>query len=443
MDTLIRDAVSLSGCGSVRDPVPAALRAIVSTPIELRQAKRPFAASRRVLIARVKSWRTGYRLPPGNFFQLEPLLASDHKALAQKAAEIGPILCSIWGPKIAICVTSLPVARRLLQAHRNDLNALSIDIRSIVPKGFLRTMEGIDHRTYRRHFSRAIAAADFSGQQTDVLTIVAHGLSQAWNDHRPNEAVCGQIGLRLLLRIFIGLPHLSAAFREVEDNFIAMAPHGFAWKVGERQRAAFENIRKLLVGLASQQNLGKGVIPDSVFGKLIEDNALDDTTIGNLIYMVEMGRADIASFFSRIVKFLGDDLPIFKRIVDAQESDLGVSPAQSVTLEVLRMEQSERQMRSAQRDFVFDEFLFPKGAVVRICLWEAHNVAHVFEDPFSFRADRFLNASYAADQFSPFGLGHHRCPVADQTVVLGSLFVETYAKWRLSAEATIDQPPIP
>lgn len=202
-------------------------------------------------------------------------------------------------------------------------------------------------------------------------------------------------------------------------------------------------IRERLCDLAAQQNIGEGVLPGSVFGRLIKDDALDDTTIGNLIYMVEMGRADFASFFCRIVKFLGDDRSIFKRIADAQKSNLGVSPAQSVTLEVLRMEQSERQMRSAKRDFVFDKFLFPKGAVVRICLWEAHKDSHVFEDPFSFHADRFLNAKYAADQFSPFGLGHHQCPAADQTVVLGSLFVETYAKWRLSKEATFDRPLIP
>lgn len=222
-----------------------------------------------------------------------------------------------------------------------------------------------------------------------------------------------------------------------------MAPHGFAWKVGERQRVAFEMIRERLSALASQQNEGEGVMPDSVFGKLIEAKAFDHTTIGNLIYMVEMGRADFASFFSRIVTFLGDDRAIFKRIVDTRESDPSVSIAQSVTLETLRMEQSERLMRSAKRDFVFEGFLFPKSAVVRICLWEAHKDTQTFEEPFSFRADRFLNATYSADQFSPFGLGHHQCPAADQTVLLGSLFVETYAKWRLSTEATIDRPHIP
>jgi cytochrome P450 len=411
---------------------------------DLREATRSVATSRRrVLVARVKSWWKGHRLPPGNFFQLEPLLASDPKALARKAAEIGPILSSIWGNKITICVTSLPVARRLLQAHRNDLNALSIDIRSIVPKGLLRTMEGADHRTYRRHFLRAISAADTRDQKEDILSIIGQGLSGAGNDHRPNDAVCGQIAIRLLLRTFLGLPHRSEAAREIEDHFIAMAPHGFAWRVGERQRAAFEMIRERLIAFSSQQNEGEGVLPDSVFGKLIDGKAFDHTTIGNLIYMVEMGRADFASFFFRIVTFMGDDWAIFKRIVDASEFDPGVSVAQSVTLETLRMEQSERLMRSAKRDFVFEEFLFPKSAVVRICLWEAHKDAQTFEEPFSFRADRFLNATYTADQFSPFGLGHHQCPAADQTVLLGSLFVETYARWRLSAEATIDRPFVP
>jgi cytochrome P450 len=211
-----------------------------------------------------------------------------------------------------------------------------------------------------------------------------------------------------------------------------MAPKGFAWKVGPQQKAAFEKIRARLAALASGPIEGDKLVPDSVLFHLAKDGATDLTAIGNLIYMIEMGRYDISTFLFRIAGFLGDDLAIFRRIVSGETSGLGVSVAQAVALEALRMEQSERLMRSAKRDFVFDGFLFPRGAVVRICLWEAHKDAGSFEEPYRFHADRYLTTSFDGDQFCPFGIGHHQCPAADTTIQLASLFVETYAKRQLA-----------
>lgn len=385
---------------------------------------------RRVLTARVKSWLKGHRLPPGNFFRLERLLASDPSALALKAAETGPILTGIWGDKVAIFVTSLPVARRLLQKHRDDLNATSIDIRSVVPKGIIRTMEGADHKTYRKHFSLAIAPTAFSPRE--ARSIVEEGLGRVNGDGRPDSVICEEIALRMLLLTFIGVARRSAIHRELEDQFNAMAPNGFAWRVGQRQKAAFEIIRSRIAALASGKE--DALNPDSVLYRLAENDATDLTTIGNLIYMIEMGRFDISTFLFRIASFLGDDLSLFRRIVAGETSDLGISIAQAIPLEVLRLEQSERLMRSAKRDFVFDGFLFPKGAVVRICLWEAHKDTDAFESPFSFDAERHFNTSFSGDQFCPFGMGHHQCPAADASVQLATLFIEVYAKFRLAAE---------
>ncbi len=73
-------------------------------------------------------------------------------------------------------------------------------------------------------------------------------------------------------------------------------------------------------------------------------------------------------------------------------------------------------MRSAKRDFVFDGLLFPKGAVVRICLWEAHKDADNFDNPFSFDADRYLNTTFERGPVLPVRMGHHQCPAADTTL---------------------------
>jgi cytochrome P450 len=186
-----------------------------------------------------------------------------------------------------------------------------------------------------------------------------------------------------------------------------------------------------LAALAIDAGESGEVNPDSVLFQLAQDDATDLTTIGNLIYMIEMGRTDISLFLYRIARFLNDDLQLFRRILAGERSALGVPITQAIAHEGLRLEQSERLMRSAKRDFVFDSFLFPKGAVVRICLWEAHKDAGNFDNPFSFDADRYLNATFSGDQFCPFGMGHHQCPAADTTLFFSSLFIEIYAERRL------------
>ena len=282
----------------------------------IRQATRSGVETRRrVFIARAKSLLKGHRLPPGNFFRLDPLLASDPKALALKAAKTGPILTGIWGDKIAIFVTSLSVARRLLQKHRDDLNATSIDITSVVPKGIIRTMEGVDHKTYRKHFSLAIAPTAFSPRE--ARSIVEEGLAKANADGRPDNAICEEIALRMLLLTFVGIARQSAIHQELEDQFNAMAPNGFAWRVGPRQKAAFEILRSRLVALASGKE--DALNPDSVLYRLAENDATDLTAIGNLIYMIEMGRFDISTFLFRIANFLGDDWSLLKRIVAGEK----------------------------------------------------------------------------------------------------------------------------
>ena len=63
-------------------------------------------------------------------------------------------------------------------------------------------------------------------------------------------------------------------------------------------------------------------------------------------------------------------------------------------------------------------------------------VAGSFVNPYRFDADRYLTTSFDGDQFCPFGMGHHQCPAADTTMQLASLFVEVYARWRVTAEAS-------
>jgi cytochrome P450 len=88
------------------------------------------------------------------------------------------------------------------------------------------------------------------------------------------------------------------------------------------------------------------------------------------------------------------------------------------------MDQAEVLNRAVAGEFTFDGYRIPKGSAVRILLREAHRDPAIFPDPDRFNPSRFLNRRYSADEYAPFGLGEHRCIVADLVVRLSTLFVE-------------------
>jgi cytochrome P450 len=92
------------------------------------------------------------------------------------------------------------------------------------------------------------------------------------------------------------------------------------------------------------------------------------------------------------------------------------------------MAQSERLMRNAAGTFVFEGYLIPKHAIVRVCLWESHKSGESFPDPFRFDPARFMERDPSGDEFSPFGLDHHHCPLADLTVELSKVFLRALAR---------------
>jgi cytochrome P450 len=78
--------------------------------------------------------------------------------------------------------------------------------------------------------------------------------------------------------------------------------------------------------------------------------------------------------------------------------------------------------------------------MVRLCLWESHKDPDNFPEPFAFKPERFLDTSFSLDEYAPFGLDHHRCPVGDMSLKMGMLLLNVLAK-NYSLESFGDGPP--
>src|SRR6185436_11359571 len=107
--------------------------------------------------------------------------------------------------------------------------------------------------------------------------------------------------------------------------------------------------------------------------------------LGNLIYMLELGRYDLRGLLRWLSRYAADTPDWLDRI--ARESTAparDATVAEAFVLETLRMDQSERLMRDVTEDLIVEDWLIPAGALLRVCMWEAHKDAAEFAQPFVF-----------------------------------------------------------
>lgn len=362
----------------------------------------------------------------------------NRRFLLQHSAKFGPIFKVIAGNEFRVCILGLARGRSFLKEHRQHLAAMTLKLEDLFPKGFLRQMEGEDHRNYRKALVRAIQPADFTAYQAELATFARAELAVHATAHRDVAATAreylgtlNRIASGMLVRVFFGASPGTASFDRILAAYGKMGPDGLVWEIGDRQREGFAEIREHLMAeyVRDPARRPPGAA-ESILGRLVDDGAVDETSLGNLIYMVEMGRYDTYSLFRWLSKYAGAHPSFAERVADEEPSDptMAGSFTEAFVLETLRTDQSERMIRRVKQDIVFDGFLFPRDTTVRICLWEAHQSDEAFLDPSSFNPQRFLTGNPGPDDFSPFGLDHHQCPLGDVAIRSGAVFLQSLVR---------------
>jgi cytochrome P450 len=374
-----------------------------------------------------------YRLPPGKWVDLDKLERANRRFLLQHAAEVGSMFKARAWDDCWVCIVGIPRSRRLLKEHGMHLQPTTLQLESLFPKGFLRQMQAGEHQRYRKSLVHAMQSADIvnSTAVTAWEQITGTGLERYLGTQReapdspePFIRILDNIATGMLVCMFYGVDPDSDAYRKLLQQYSRLGPFGLVWNVGGQQRQAFGDIRSLLLDMVAGQNQPGGII-----GRLSQIGELDDTMLGNLIYMVEMGRYDLYSLFRWLSKYAASYPDLMRRIEleASKETAVEHSLVDAFVQETLRMDQSERLVRIAKRDIIFEGYLIPKYATVRLCLWEAHKLPDTFDDPFDFNPERFTSQSYAPDQYAPFGLDHHRCPFSDSVIAMSKAFTRVLA----------------
>ncbi len=402
-----------------------------------------FERLRNVSSAYRKSVFSEAPLPPGNLSRFDLAAPKDQRFLLKQFEKYGVIFKTVWHEKLLVCVVGLETSQKLLSENSDKIKSINVELRHIFPEGFIRNMRGETHRKYRSHFTGALKFEIDETNEAQLAAIISKVLSELseTGESSPNaesyRAALNEITTGLLLLTFFGVEFQSDEFLSLSEKYARLGPDGLVWKVGDTQREIYleivDDIQKLVEPTADDT---QGLTSNSVLSRMLKVNAIDETVIGNLIYMVETGRFDMYSLFHWLTKFLVDNPEISQAI--SGDGDHGL--AKAFVLETLRMEQSEGLIREATEDFVFAGYLIPKGTAIRLCLWEPHKFEDPFSDPFKFDPRRFLNNNYTIEQYAPFGLDQHRCPAGDMVVAMSSLFIKTLTK-EFEIECVADGPP--
>jgi cytochrome P450 len=77
-------------------------------------------------------------------------------------------------------------------------------------------------------------------------------------------------------------------------------------------------------------------------------------------------------------------------------------------------------------DFALDGYTIPAGEMLAPCIWLTHRRAEVYDQPYAFRPERFLDKGPETYAWLPFGGGTRRCVGAafaqlEMTVVMRTI----------------------
>lgn len=367
----------------------------------------------------------------------------DRLAILRHAEAVGPVFtATAWGD-VWVCVVGTERCRRLLATHRSSLTPYTFPIGELVPGGFMRQMAGELHASVRGRVVDALRSTSLEPWEAaltgrwlaglDELRLTAEADEPEALVHRLSAFTTDALAAYVL-----GAAPGTVYHASLIEGYDMLGARGNAWTIGDPQRAGFAHVTD-----AVRVALADGTVESpSLLGAIHAAHGadgLDDTMLGNLIYMVELGRFDLRAFFRWLLWFAVHHPAEAAAVRAAPEP---AAAAKWFVYEALRLEQSERLARVVDRTFRFEGRVIPKGTMLRLCMWESHKDPKVFPNPFAFDSSRPRpDTAEVRRHFSPFGLDHHVCPFEAVSVRLASLFLATVLT-HFDVTAAGDGPPV-
>ena len=294
----------------------------------------------------IKDW---WLLPPGRLDPFDLAMHFDQHYTMSKARELGPIFKVWWRGVHTTCIVGHARVRRMLFSKEEALRGSTIDLRPLFPIGHVRAMHSETHRRYRRLLVQALQASPLEAHEVALRKWIRDGL---------DAMICGRVNpviareelrsslrmmtTRIMLRVLFGVTPQSSTYAELVAHYRRFGPEAPAWTIRHSQIAAFAEIRRLILRLAGEiRTHPESRHPPSALSYLVAAGDMDETALGNLIYMFEGSHFDLYSFWTWLVQHLAANPEVMTRFRAETDALQSRRAAEAIVLETLRLEQSE------------------------------------------------------------------------------------------------------
>lgn len=430
------------------NPEPGTIGSKLPTPAPLKTLKKRVKLVLLHLRLLLRAMGRSIRLSPGRLYHSDREMHADRSFFFKKFEAHGPIFKTVLDDKYSTCIYGHERTRRLLVENDDVFPGATIDLKGLFAIGALRGMVGENHRKYRRLLVLALQATPLSLHESAVRAWILDRLNamfQASADHvvagPALRAGLREIAAGIMMRLIFGVEPGTPEYVALVADYRKFGPLAPVYQIAPENAEAFRRIRPRIEKLAEQIRRGPAEsFPPSYLKHLVEIDGLDETALGNVIYMLESSHFDLLSLWRWMLRLLATHPQIVAR-VQAASSEASRELREAIVYETLRLEQFEELYRTPIADVVLEGCLIPKGTVMRARLWEGHKDPKTFPDPYAFNPDRFIGHTYTIEQYAPFGVDRRRCVGADLVISLSMLFLDTLLK-NFSLSVAHDGPPV-
>ena len=386
-------------------------------------------------------------LPPGVISIARSVEAlADRRFYQKRFKRHGPIFKMAQFHNNVICVTGIERGHRLFRERADQIGPCPLPFSDEVSGGFLRYMDDGTYDKYgplfRKALSGPVTATAASVARTAARQQLACMAAQADTDGgrgvRPGPHIHSIVHDTLAASL-LGIVPGSAAGDEVKALAKDFSAQDLNQRLNGKTRAALMELRRVVRSRAEAVKSERAEDePSSALLELhgVDPSMPDDVCIDNLLFILKISTANVSSLLHWILQMLGENQDWVERIRE-ERGTAGESRRHDITnrisMETLRLAQSEYLYRSVRTDFEFEGFRFPKGWLIRQCVWESHRDPATFQNPETFDPDRHLDEDFPKQAYSPFGCPHHGCNGVALTYSIAKAFMEELAEYSWKA----------
>lgn len=364
-------------------------------------------------------------VPPGSLSFAKGVRALARRDFYQREfGRYGPIFKSSQFGAPVICVAGLERICQLLRTHADQLGPSPLAFSQGLQGNFLRYMNSEAHSFYGGLFRRAMV-----GQASPALDVCLHEKAQSMLVGLSRSGCISvnallhrfsQECLDVMLFGFTANDAIGQRFAELSEGF-GRSSIGRVMSGSDRMQL-HQLIRLLDIQLSRlRSNPAPG---QPVLLKLLQlDSTMPDRVcLENLVFMRKIAASDMASLLLWLLYHWGMQTEISAHIKSMEAAQKAMA-LDAFLAETLRLSQSEYIYRCVHQEFNFEGFVFPRGWLVRCCIWETHRSARELPGPSEFRL-RLNRNSYDNGHYAPFGVDRHACNGADLCNAISRAFLK-------------------